>query len=131
MLRQHTTWWWLWNWHHRLEQQRRNDVSKYKIFVKVLFNGKEVSKTESKYVVHCVGSLCFITSWLQIQQLFWSFSLILVAVIFYYLPVTFNFKGSVFFILCTSSIINELLFVLAKWSDKCCDLHLQLRMSIL
>jgi len=40
----------LWNWYHRLEQQRRNDVSKYKVFVKVLFNGKEVSKTESKYV---------------------------------------------------------------------------------
>lgn len=40
--------------HHRLEQQRRNDVSKYKIFVKVLFNGKEVSKTETKYADDCV-----------------------------------------------------------------------------
>lgn len=32
----------------RLEVQRRNDVSKYKIFVRVIFNGKEVSKTEAK-----------------------------------------------------------------------------------
>lgn len=37
-------------------------MSKYKIFVKVLFNGKEVSKTESKYVDDCVGLHCFVTN---------------------------------------------------------------------
>lgn len=41
-------------------------MSRYKVFVKVLFNGKEVSKTESKHVtlligLHC-GLHCFMTS---------------------------------------------------------------------
>ena len=40
-------------------------MSRYKVFVKVLFNGKEVSKTESKHVtvligLHC-GLHCFMT----------------------------------------------------------------------
>ena len=43
----------------RPEQQRRNDVSRYKIFVKVLFNGKEVSKTESK-CVHLFVNVWFV-----------------------------------------------------------------------
>src|SRR6218665_877733 len=47
----------------REEQQRRNDVSKYKIFIKVLFNNKEVSKTAAKLVdydscCHCILCKC-------------------------------------------------------------------------
>jgi len=41
-------------------------VSRYKIFVKVLFNGKEVSKTETKYVVDCIT--LWLADWCQKQK---------------------------------------------------------------
>jgi len=57
----------------RLEQQRRSEVSRYKVFVKVLFNGKEVSKTESKQVtLSMIGLHSFMTSSLVPENFIFS-----------------------------------------------------------